>query len=76
MKRIILLADATFALMGVSGAAAQQARQLSIATGGIYYPLAGGFGTIIATRAACCARARCLRPLCSLPREFYSCFPS
>src|SRR5262245_41334044 len=51
MKRTILLAVAAAALLGVSGASAQQARQLSIATGGtggIYYPLAGGFGTIIA----------------------------
>jgi TRAP-type uncharacterized transport system substrate-binding protein len=51
MKGTILLAVAALALMGVSGAPAQQARQLSIATGGtggIYYPLAGGFGTILA----------------------------
>jgi uncharacterized protein len=37
--------------MGSAGAAAQQTKQLSIATGGtggIYYPLAGGFGTILA----------------------------
>jgi len=50
MKGTILLAVAALALMGVSGAPAQQARQLSIATGGtggIYYPLAGGFGTIL-----------------------------
>jgi uncharacterized protein len=38
-------------LLGTVPADAQQAKQLSIATGGtggIYYPLAGGFGTIIA----------------------------
>ena len=51
MKRTILAAAAVFALTGANGASAQQAKQLSIATGGtggIYYPLAGGFGTIIA----------------------------
>ena len=52
MKRTILAAAAVFALTGANGAAsAQQAKQLSIATGGtggIYYPLAGGFGTILA----------------------------
>jgi TRAP transporter TAXI family solute receptor len=49
--RMIPLAIATLALTGVTAASAQQAKQLSIATGGtggIYYPLAGGFGTIIA----------------------------
>src|SRR5437870_758500 len=38
-------------LIGSAAAQAQQAKQLTIATGGtggIYYPLAGGFGTIIA----------------------------
>ena len=51
MKRTILAAAAVFALTGANGASAQQVKQLSIATGGtggIYYPLAGGFGTIIA----------------------------
>ena len=51
MKRTILAAAAVFALTGANGASAQQAKQLSIATGGtggIYYPLAGGFGTILA----------------------------
>jgi TRAP transporter TAXI family solute receptor len=49
--RMIPLAIATLALTGATAVSAQQAKQLSIATGGtggIYYPLAGGFGTIIA----------------------------
>src|SRR5262245_64793531 len=50
MKLIKLLAIGTVALWGISATEAQN-RQLSIATGGtggIYYPLAGGFGTILA----------------------------
>jgi uncharacterized protein len=49
--RMIPLAIASLALAGATAASAQQAKQLSIATGGtggIYYPLAGGFGAIIA----------------------------
>jgi uncharacterized protein len=49
--RMIPLVTATLALTAATAAPAQQAKQLSIATGGtggIYYPLAGGFGTIIA----------------------------
>ena len=37
-------------IIGVSMAAAQQPKQLSIATGGtggVYYPLGGGFGNIL-----------------------------
>ena len=50
MKRTALGVLALTAALGVT-AEAQQAKQLSIATGGtggIYYPLAGGFGTILA----------------------------
>jgi len=46
-----LLAAVAVAAMGAMTAQAQQAKQLSIATGGtggVYYPLAGGFGTILA----------------------------
>jgi uncharacterized protein len=49
--RMIPLAIAALALLSATAVSAQQAKQLSIATGGtggIYYPLAGGFGTIIA----------------------------
>jgi uncharacterized protein len=51
MRIRTLLGLAAILAAGASGAEAQQARQLSIATGGtggIYYPLAGGFGTILA----------------------------
>lgn len=51
MKFATLLAVGAALLVGVSASKAQQAKQLSIATGGtggIYYPLAGGFGSIIA----------------------------
>ncbi|HJU31909.1 MAG TPA: TAXI family TRAP transporter solute-binding subunit [Hyphomicrobiaceae bacterium] len=51
MRIRTLLGVAAVLATAVSGAQAQQARQLSIATGGtggIYYPLAGGFGTILA----------------------------
>ena len=51
MKLGKLLAVAVAALAGILAAEAQQSKQLSIATGGtggIYYPLAGGFGSIIA----------------------------
>jgi TRAP transporter TAXI family solute receptor len=51
MKVRTLVAAAAIALIGISSANAQQKRQLSIVTGGtggIYYPLAGGFGSIIA----------------------------
>lgn len=43
-------AIAAVALLACGAAAAQQAKQLSIATGGtggVYYPLAGGFGAIL-----------------------------
>ncbi len=51
MKFRALLALGAIAMIGATAIQAQQARQLSIATGGtggIYYPLAGGFGSIIA----------------------------
>lgn len=51
MKVRTLVAAAAIALIGISSANAQQKRQFSIVTGGtggIYYPLAGGFGSIIA----------------------------
>ena len=51
MKFRVSLAAAAITAMGVMGAQAQQAKQLSIATGGtggVYYPLAGGFGSILA----------------------------
>src|SRR5258705_9214990 len=51
MKLARLLAVGAVALVGISTTEAQQNKQLSIATGGtggIYYPLAGGFGSIIA----------------------------
>ena len=50
MRIRTLLGVAAVLATGMSGVEAQQARQLSIATGGtggIYYPLAGGFGTIL-----------------------------
>ncbi len=50
MKRTVLAVFALTAALGVTPALAQQTKQLSIATGGtggIYYPLAGGFGTIL-----------------------------
>jgi hypothetical protein len=49
MKRRTLLALAAIAALGVSSAEAQN-KQLSIATGGtggVYYPLGGGFGNIL-----------------------------
>ena len=51
MRFRALLALGAIAMIGATAIQAQQARQLSIATGGtggIYYPLAGGFGSIIA----------------------------
>jgi len=51
MRFSALLALGAIAMIGATALQAQQARQLSIATGGtggIYYPLAGGFGSIIA----------------------------
>ncbi|MGE5509955.1 MAG: TAXI family TRAP transporter solute-binding subunit [Bacteroidota bacterium] len=51
MKRQALTALALLASLGFAPAEAQQAKQLSIATGGtggVYYPLAGGFGAILA----------------------------
>jgi len=51
MKSRMLLGLGVLLAMGSAGAEAQQTKQLSIATGGtggIYYPLAGGFGTILA----------------------------
>ena len=51
MRFRTLMGVGSILLAGSMGAEAQQAKQLSIATGGtggIYYPLAGGFGTIIA----------------------------
>ena len=50
MKLAKLLAVAVVALAGLSAAQAQQSKQLSIATGGtggVYYPLGGGFGNIL-----------------------------
>jgi TRAP transporter TAXI family solute receptor len=50
MKFRMLLAVAVAATIGASAAAAQQSRQLSIATGGtggVYYPMGGGFGNIL-----------------------------
>ena len=51
MQFKLALAVAACASLGASAVQAQQPKQLNIATGGtggIYYPLAGGFGTIIA----------------------------
>ncbi|MGE0850336.1 MAG: TAXI family TRAP transporter solute-binding subunit [Hyphomicrobiaceae bacterium] len=51
MKSRMLLGLGVLLAMGSADAEAQQTKQLSIATGGtggIYYPLAGGFGTILA----------------------------
>lgn len=51
MKFRALVAFGAIAVIGATAIQAQQAKQLSIATGGtggIYYPLAGGFGSIIA----------------------------
>jgi uncharacterized protein len=51
MKLGRLLAIGAVALLGISTTEAQQTKQLSIATGGtggIYYPMAGGFGSILA----------------------------
>ena len=50
MRFRILLAAVAVTAMGTLAAEAQQAKQLSIATGGtggVYYPLAGGFGSIL-----------------------------
>jgi TRAP transporter TAXI family solute receptor len=50
MKFRICLAAMAATAMGTLAAEAQQAKQLSIATGGtggVYYPLAGGFGSIL-----------------------------
>ena len=51
MRLRTLLAAVAVTALGPMTAQAQQAKQLSIATGGtggVYYPLAGGFGTILA----------------------------
>ncbi len=51
MKRIGIIALGLSMVLGVAGAMAQAKKQLSIATGGtggVYYPLAGGFGAILA----------------------------
>jgi TRAP transporter TAXI family solute receptor len=51
MKLRLLLAAVAITATGGLSAEAQQAKQLSIATGGtggVYYPLAGGFGSILA----------------------------
>src|SRR6185436_2235843 len=51
MRFRTLLGVGAMLLAGSVGAEAQQAKQLSIATGGtggVYYPLAGGFGSILA----------------------------
>jgi uncharacterized protein len=51
MNRRTLLALGVAAVAGIAAAHAQQSKQLSIATGGtggVYYPLAGGFASIIA----------------------------
>jgi uncharacterized protein len=51
MKFRICLAAMAVTALGALTAEAQQAKQLSIATGGtggVYYPLAGGFGSILA----------------------------
>jgi uncharacterized protein len=51
MKFRICLAAMAVTAMGALATEAQQAKQLSIATGGtggVYYPLAGGFGSILA----------------------------
>ena len=50
MKRTALTALALTAALGLAPALAQQSKQLSIATGGtggVYYPLGGGFGNIL-----------------------------
>ena len=50
----MILAAAAALALGAGFAAAQQAKQLTIATGGtggVYYPLAGGFGAILAKAA-------------------------
>ena len=50
MRFKTLLAAAAATLIGAMGAQAQQSKQLSIATGGtggVYYPLGGGFGNIL-----------------------------
>ena len=50
MKRLIVLAAGAAAILAFTPVVAQQAKQLSIATGGtggVYYPLAGGFGAIL-----------------------------
>ena len=54
MKRIASVALGLGLVLGVAGAMAQAKKQLSIATGGtggVYYPLAGGFGAILAKEA-------------------------
>jgi hypothetical protein len=51
MKRMGLVALGLGLAVAIAGAAAQGKKQLSIATGGtggVYYPLAGGFGAILA----------------------------
>lgn len=53
-RRNVLFAAGVALAVGMGGALAQQAKQLTIATGGtggVYYPLAGGFGAILAKEA-------------------------
>ena len=55
MKRTALTALALAAALGLTPALAQQSKQLSIATGGtggVYYPLGGGFGNILGKEIA------------------------
>ena len=50
MKRLLALTTGFAVALSVAAAVAQQAKQLSIATGGtggVYYPLGGGFASII-----------------------------
>jgi uncharacterized protein len=54
-RRMVALALGAVLTIGTGIAAAQQAKQLTIATGGtggVYYPLAGGFGAILAKEVA------------------------
>lgn len=51
MKRRFFISAVAALALATGGALAQQSKQLSIATGGtggVYYPLAGGFGAILA----------------------------
>jgi uncharacterized protein len=50
-RRNLMLAAGAALVVGIGGSIAQTARQLTISTGGtggVYYPLAGGFGAILA----------------------------